>query len=129
VRTLAVLLLLTACDLQPAKRDEATGTVTAKPTPANKAPTPAPPPVAATPCQKASVHITNIIIAGVTDPVMKKQQEQTRASTERRIAESCTREKWNDEKQRCFLDGKNNDDVAACFKKFPLPGQEFPPNK
>ena len=143
-------LALIGCDLKPGKpRDHVAGATPkaaepADPGPANpSAPDPEPlrnplppnagfvdagvrpPPMETTEqCTNVAVHITNLVIASIEDPSLKAAQEQDRTRMVRRVAETCTRDKWSDAAVKCFFAGKTTQEVESCGRNLAAPAPE-----
>lgn len=138
MRYLVVVLVLAACDLQPApKREPAPASAT--PTPPGPAPSvpaavaidagaapfaptdaaaPVRPPVDAMEvsdtCVTVSAHVADVVIADVKDPAHKAVYTQERARMIRRSAEACTRDAWSSERIACYLKTKTQRDIQDC---------------
>ena len=128
------LVLVAACDFQPAPPRQAPAPPpagSAQVAPAPPAPA-APPDAAATPppadavaitdnCENIGVHVAQILIDGAKDATLRANYEHARPDIVRATAEACTGQHWTADAQTCFLDSKVEADVRACEKKFPPP--------
>jgi hypothetical protein len=143
---LGIVLVIGACELKPAPKQQpqapaaATGTAAAgapapPPAPApgsGAAPAPAPAVPAGAPedlgqaCMQIGVRVAGIMIASATDPVMKAQLEQARADTVRSTAEACVRGKWDADVRRCFLTASSQAEITACSARTPGPAASKP---
>jgi hypothetical protein len=141
VRSLAVLLLiLGACDLQPAPKVVPAPTApapgTTPPTPEPTLGTPgapgallaldagvAPVPVDASAvserCVGVGTHVADVLIEEASDPSTKAAFVQDRSRTVRRTAEACTRDTWSDALMDCYLASKTQAAMQACTKPAP----------
>lgn len=71
-------------------------------------------PVSSDACVAVGAHIAEIVIASITDEAVKAQQEQDRTRLVKRVAETCTRDKWPDAAHKCFLASKTPEALEAC---------------
>jgi hypothetical protein len=118
-----------------AKVPEPAGSAAPAPAPGSAAPAPAPGSAApavgsgsAKPlmvttedCTNVAVHIANVVIESIEDPSIKAAQEQDRTRLVRRVAETCTRDKWAKAAQTCFLKGKTAPELEACGRELAAP--------
>jgi hypothetical protein len=131
---LAILLVLAACDLQPPPKREqpvAPGDASAAADAVTAVP-PGPPPdlvdagVAKLPpdamvdptqeCLDIGVHLAQLEIDHMKDPVGKAQLEQERASTVRKVSQACSSRQWNVEVRACYLKAKTRPETAPCAR-------------
>lgn len=136
MRRLSLLLLLTACDLQPGKPKPAPSEPAAAATPADAGTEPVPspfpndtvdagikaaPPKASEECVTVGAHITKTLIASMTDPTQKAAQEADQANMIKRIAETCTKDKWSEKSRTCFLNAKSASELEPCGSDLAAP--------
>lgn len=130
-----LLLLLIACDLQPAKQKKPADTVVAVPAPAPDAGVEpmrefpagatvdaglkAPPVKASDECITVAGHLSKLVIAALTDDNAKAAQQQDEARMIKSVAETCTKDKWTDKGRSCLLASKVLKDTEACNIKPP----------
>jgi hypothetical protein len=130
MRIALVALLLAACELQPAPKQQPAPVIEATPPPpppadaAVAADAPAvdagPAPIQASPeCLKLAAHLVDVVVASATDPAQKTIYEGERMQMTRSLAESCTNEPWSAASQKCYLATKTPAQIKACEKKFP----------
>ncbi len=74
-------------------------------------------------CTTVAVHIANVVIASIEDESIKAAQEQDRTRLIRRVAETCTRDKWPAAAQQCFLKGKTAPELEACGRELAAPAE------
>lgn len=126
MRRLGLLILLTACDLQPAKQQKSTGSATAVAPPVAPAP---PEPVdagvkvapikASEACIEVATHLSKLVIGALTDDNARAAQQQDEARMIKSVAETCNKDKWTDEGRKCLLASKALKDTEACNVKPP----------
>ena len=75
-------------------------------------------------CTETAVHIADVVIASLEDPTIKAQQEQDRTRLVRRVAETCTRDKWSAEALKCFRNGKTAPELEVCGRNLAAPKPE-----
>ena len=137
VRALA-LIVLAACELQPAPKKQA-----APPPPPPSAQVEAAKPVEVVadagaavnaagsgsaakieitaPCMEVAAKLAQVFIDVQTDPGAKSNAEQARGDMIRKMGEACTVQPWSTEARACFLAAKTEPDIRACEQKFPAP--------
>ena len=130
MRIALVALLLAACELQPAPKQQPAPVIEATPPP----PPPAdaevaadapaidagPPSIDASPeCLKVAAHLVDVVVASATDPAQKTIYEGERMQMTRSLAMSCTNEQWSRESQKCYGATKTPAHIKACEKRFP----------
>ena len=131
------LLLLAACELQPAPKKQAAPPPpppTAQVEAAKPVEQPPPPPTAPkleinAQCLEVSAKIASVFIDSATDPGQKSIYEQDRANMSRKMGEACMLQGWSDEARACYLASKSQADLKACETKFPVkraPPQQQP---
>jgi hypothetical protein len=138
MRAAICMLLLAACELEPAPKPgkappqpppaaaptpaptppppPPAPTPTPAPTP-NPNPTPAPPPPVEDACTKAAVRYVEIGIAEAKDPQLKQNLEIERARTVLRIEKGCRDQKWSEDITGCYVAAKTTPDLLVCTKK------------
>lgn len=129
MRIALVALLLAACELQPAPKQQPAPVIEATPPPppadaAVVADAPAvdagPAPIqASADCLKLAAHLVDVVVASATDPAQKTIYEGERMQMTRSLAESCTNQPWSPESQKCYIATKTPAQIKACEKKFP----------
>ncbi|HSD89239.1 MAG TPA: hypothetical protein VLB44_17040 [Kofleriaceae bacterium] len=130
---IALLLLLAACEIQPAPKKQPAPVIENAGS-AQPAPPPAPPPAAAEaaiadagprapeasePCIAVAAHVAEVFIQSATDPAQKAVYEQEREKMIRATSEACTKQAWPDDAQKCYLVTKTPAEIKACETKFP----------
>jgi hypothetical protein len=129
MRIALVAVLLAACELQPAPKQQPAPVIEAAPPPppadaqiADAADVDAgPAPIkASADCLRLAAHLVDVVVASATDPAQKTIYEGERMQMTRSLAESCTNEPWSPESQKCYLATKTPAHIKACEKKFPL---------
>ena len=141
MRRAFALLLLAACEIQPAPKEKAappppppTAQVEA-PKPVEPPPSagsgsalPAPPKLEVTaPCLEVGAKVASVIIDNTDDPALKSIREQERGNLTRKTAEGCTVQGWSDDARTCYLGTKTPAEIDACARKFPRPRPPQPP--
>lgn len=146
MRPLLLLILLAACDFEPAppaKKAPAPAPVAAgsgsaqaaAPTP-NQPPGPPPsqPPqqqaadagVADAPmevkqeCVDTGAHLAEVLISEAKDSTQKAAIEQDKTRMIRRVAEACTRDNWKPESLACFKKSTSSAEMDVCAKDLTL---------
>lgn len=138
MRIALVALLLAACELQPAPKQQPAPVIEATPTPPPPPPADAavvapvvdagPTPIAASQaCITLAAHLVDVVVASATDQGQKTAYENERMTMTRSLAEACTKDAWSPESQKCYLATKTPAQIKACEKRFP-PKRETPPN-
>jgi hypothetical protein len=142
--SLVTLILLAACELQPAPKKQAP-----PPPPAEAAKPVEPPPQVAdaavaieapaagsgsaakveitAPCMQVAAKLAQLFIDLQTDQGAKANAEQARGDMTRKMGEACTVQGWTEAARACFLAAKTELDIRACEKKFPPPRPQNPP--
>jgi hypothetical protein len=140
MRKLTVLVLLAACELQPAPKQEApppakpAPTEAAKPTPTEAAkpvetpPTPPAPVETSAACKEVGVKIAQLLIDGVTDPAQKSIYEKERGNIARKTAEACTAQAWSEEARTCYLGAKSAAELKGCETMYTPPKAQPAPS-
>jgi hypothetical protein len=139
---LASLVVLAACDLQPAPKSvpapaaNRAANEPPPPPPGAVAPTPpAPPPSDAgivrapadalidvsAACVEVGSHVAAILIAEAKDPSQSAALEQGRTKIVRATAEACTRDAWSDAAKTCFLQAKTSAALQVCGTNLKAP--------
>ncbi|HEX5060425.1 MAG TPA: hypothetical protein VFV99_13750 [Kofleriaceae bacterium] len=136
------LIVLAACEIQPAPKKQA---VPPPPPPAAQveAPKPVEPPppnagsgsaLPAPPklevtaaCLEVGAKVASVFIDTEADPAQRSVKEQERGNMTRKIAEACTVQGWSDEARTCYLGTKTPAEIKACETKFPRPRPTQPP--
>lgn len=118
-----LILLLTACDLQPAKKQKeqpAASPVVATPD-AAVAPVDAPlkPIKANEECIAVGTHLAKLVYEAMIDDEAKAKQKESEANTIKSAAETCAKDKWTLEGRTCLLASKTLQDTNACNVKPP----------
>src|SRR5687767_10745285 len=128
MRKLVCLILLAACELQPAPKKQ-------------PAPPPPPPVEAQKPveapqipaagsgakieitaqCLEVAAKVAQVFIDSATDPAQKSIYEQERANMTRKTGEACTTQGWSEDARKCYLASKDPAGIKACEKQFPAP--------
>ena len=72
-------------------------------------------------CVDVAAHIAEVVIASITDETVKAQQEQDKTRLVRKVAETCTTDKWSDGARKCFLDGKTGPELEKCGRALAAP--------
>ncbi len=75
-------------------------------------------------CTNVAVHITNLVIASIEDSALKAAQEQDRTRMIRRVAETCTKDKWPEAARACFNSGRNAQELETCGRNLAPPAPE-----
>ncbi|MEO8843370.1 MAG: hypothetical protein ABI591_26280 [Kofleriaceae bacterium] len=70
-------------------------------------------------CLQTATHIADVLITSQTDDSLKSSYETARDRIVRATAEACTTQNWTPDAQRCFAQAKLEADLHACEKKFP----------
>jgi hypothetical protein len=138
MKKVAMLVVLAACELQPAPppppapaagsaQPVATGSAaqpvaTGSGSAAAPVPRPvAPPPIEATPeCEQAGIKLADLMVAGAEES-QKPAFERDRANIVRRTEAACTQQHWVPASLSCIAQSKNDRDARACLEKFPPP--------
>jgi hypothetical protein len=134
MKKLVAVVLLAACELQPApKQEPAPAPSPPAVTPAD-APAPVPPPVDAAlpdagppkieisaPCLEVGAKIAQVFIDSAKDPVQHTALEQQRADMTRKTGEACTTQGWSEQARKCYLAAKTPAQIKACETKFTPP--------
>jgi len=127
------LLLLAACELQPAPRRQAP----AAQTPPTPAPAPAAAPadaaVVAMPpriettkqCIDVGVHVAEVLINSA-DPAQRGVIANERERIVKATAEACTTQAWSDDAAKCYLAANTQPQLKACETKFTPPRPRTP---
>lgn len=137
MKKLACLLLLAACELQPAPKQQPTSAAPAVP------PEPTPPPVARPPeappvapsdagsaapaieitpaCLQVGAKVAQVFIDSAKDPAQHTIYEQERANMTRKTGAACTTQVWSDAARACYLATKTPADIKKCELKFTPP--------
>jgi hypothetical protein len=121
-----VVMLLAACELQPAPKlvphRDASVTIDAQPPAPIAIDAPAEAddggPAPSADCVTTAQQIASVVIAGA-DPGVRGHYEQGRANMIRVMAAACTSQGWTADKQQCFRLAKLETDIRACEAKFP----------
>lgn len=145
MKKLACLLLLAACELKPAPKQQPTSAAPAVPPAPTPAPTPAPAPapapvarpepapppadagsagpqIAITPaCSKVAARVAQVFIDSAKDPAQRTIYEQERANMTRKTGAACTAQGWSDAARGCYLAAKTPVDIKRCELKFTPP--------
>lgn len=130
MRIALVALLLAACELQPAPKQQPAPVIEATPPPApadaavaadaapavDAGPTPI---QASQACITLAAHLVDVVVASAPDQAAKAQYESERMTMTRSLAESCTKDAWPADAQKCYLATKTVAQVKACEKRFP----------
>ena len=135
-RALLSLILLAACEIQPAPKKQAEPPQ--QPPAAQPQPAPvAPPPVVAvtdaggvpgyaatkveiTPaCLEVAAKVAQVFIDAQTEPAQRSILEQERANMTRKVGEACTTQGWSEDARKCYLATKTPAEVKACELKYP----------
>lgn len=146
MRKLLCLVLLAACELQPAPKKQPPAAATPAPAPAPAKPS-APPapalpgarttadgagavagagPAAAKPdisepCMAVATKVAQVFIDSAKDPAQKNVYEQSRAIMTRKTGQACTAQGWSEEARTCYLAAKSPADIKACELEFSPP--------
>jgi hypothetical protein len=130
---LALIVLLAACDLQPAPKQApppAPVPVQAEPPAGSPAPVPTmphpiPAPVPAiqptAECQQAAIKVAELLIKDA-EPSQKPEMERERVDIVRNTELACTKMGWTSPALACIAQSKTSQDTHACLAKFPPPG-------
>jgi hypothetical protein len=136
MRAALPLLLLAACEIQPAPPKKAEPPP--PPSAMAEAPPPAPPPnpdagvdapprIEITPdCLAVGVKVAQVFIDGASDPAQKSIYEQERANMTRKTGEACTTYRWSDNARKCYLGTKTPADIKKCEMKYTPPPAPVP---
>lgn len=144
MRSALALILLAACEIQPAPKKQA---APPPPPPAAQVeapkpvePTPAPPNAGSAaglpqppkievnaPCLQVGAKVASVFIDNETDPGQKSIREQERGNLTRKTAEACTVQGWSEEARNCYLATQTPAEINACATKFPRPPRPAPP--
>jgi len=132
---IALLLLIAACEIQPAPKKQPAPVIenAGSAQPAAPVPAPPPPPPAAAavsdagpvaieasqPCIAVAAHVAEVFIQSATDPAQKAVYEQEREKMIRATSVACTTQAWPDAAQTCYLAAKTPAEIKACETKFP----------
>ncbi|HEX4452455.1 MAG TPA: hypothetical protein VH143_16375 [Kofleriaceae bacterium] len=124
---LAVLVVLAACDLQPAPkpalhRDAAEPDALPAPPLATDAELAPPDSDLAPPsadCVTTAEHIAAVLIDSA-DAGARGSFEGARGNMVRVMAAACTKQSWNADRQQCMRLAKLEVDVRACESKYPI---------
>ncbi len=145
MKRLAVLVLLAACELQPAPKQQPTSAAPVVPPapPAERAPEPPRAPADAGvapadagepalaisgPCMEVATHLAQVFIDKARDPALKLRLEQEHANMTRKMGAACTTQAWSDAARACYLAATQETAIRACEKKFtPKPPPRTPP--
>lgn len=126
MRRLGLLILLTACDLQPAKQKEKPVAAVAATPDAAVAVAPVAPvdapikPIKATEeCIAVGTHLAKLVYEAMIDDEAKARQKDSEANTIKSAAETCAKDKWTLEGRTCLLASKTLQDTNACNVKPP----------
>jgi len=111
-------VMLAACELVPAPKQQPAPVVplAAEPAPADA--TELVPPTAQT-CEEIGKHVAAVMIAAAKDPAVLSILEQERDATAKKTAENCTAQKWTKAKLECYAQARAPADVKACDQRFP----------
>ncbi len=69
------------------------------------------------PCSDVAVHVAEVVIASIKDPMQKAAFEQERTTLVKNTGETCARQSWDDTTRACFLAAKTAEAVEACGRK------------
>lgn len=132
---IVVLAIAAACELRPQPKP-APQIALPPPEPPDAAVPPAPIAIDAAPaldapladagvtpsadCVTTAERIASVVIES-SDPGVRGNFEQSRARMVQMMAEACTAQGWNADKQRCFQLAKLEADIRACEAKYPRP--------
>jgi hypothetical protein len=125
---LAVLVVLAACDLQPAPKQAThrdAAEADALPTPPLATDAELAPPLDGDPsppsadCVTTAEHIAAVLIDSA-DAGARGSFEDARGNMVRVMAAACTKQSWNADRQQCMRLAKLEVDVRACESKFPI---------
>jgi hypothetical protein len=128
MRALPLLVLLAACDIQPAPKKQPPPPP-GSPAESPKFVAPAPPPSlpeqpkvdTTKECIEIGKHVAEVFVMSVTDPAQRSVFEQERTKIVRATAEACTTQKWPSEARGCYLAAGTPAEIKACETKFPPP--------
>ena len=131
MRNALCLILLAACELEPAPKVAPKPVAAPAPAPA-AVPTPPPPPapVPAAPvqtvvedeCTKAAVRYVEVQIAEAKDAQLKTSLEMEKARTIGRIEKGCREQKWPADVIGCYKGAKTVAELGVCTKRVqPVP--------
>ncbi len=125
MRRLSLLLLLTACDLQPAKQKKSTepapavAPVDAATEPAKAQDAGVQPIKASAECIEVGTHLAKLVIAAMIDEAAKAKQKENEATTIKSSAETCSKDKWTAVGRSCLLASKSLQETNLCDVKPP----------
>jgi hypothetical protein len=130
MRHVVALIMLAACELQPAPKKKPVPVEAANPPPPPQPQTMQPPapldggmqvqPIqASAPCINVAAHVVQVFIDTAKDPAQAAVYEQERLKMTRATAEACERQAWSEAAQKCYLASKNPAAIKACENKFP----------
>lgn len=133
MRFVLAFVLLAACELQPAPKKQPAPPAEVTPT----APVPAPPPSApadagvavadaagvtieaSEACVTVGAHVADVFVQSATDPAQRAVYEQERTKMVKATAEACTKQRWSDAAQKCYVAATTPALIKACENKFP----------
>jgi hypothetical protein len=130
-----VVVLLAACELQPAPKKQPAPPPAAAPTETAPKPVEPPPsgagPGSATgsgsaaakleitaPCMEVATKVAQVFVDSATEPGQKSVYEQERANMTRKTGEACTAQAWSEEARACYLATSTPAQIKACEQKF-----------
>lgn len=125
MRRLCLLLILTACDLQPAKKKQDTGSSpTAVATPPTEPPAepkaePVKPIKASQECIAVATHLSKLVIDSLIEEAARTDALEKQPASIRSVAETCARDKWSESGRACMLASKTLNDTNLCNVKPP----------
>lgn len=119
-----MLILLTACDLQPAKQKKSVEPAAAVAAPVDAATDPDAavkvlPIKASQECIEVGTHLAKLVVDAMIDDDAKAKQKENEATTIKSAAETCSKDKWTIEGKTCLLASKTLQDTNLCNVKPP----------
>lgn len=142
MRKLIALVVLAACELKPAPKEQP---APPQPVPAEAAKPVRPPPPVVDPgpagaagsaaprveispaCLQVGAKVAQVFIDSAKDPAQKTVYEQERANMTRKTGEACTTQGWSEAARKCYLATKTPAAIKACERKFTPPPAAKPP--
>jgi len=140
MKLVCALVVLAACDLQPAPKQAppppapARGSAVIEASPSTAAgsgsaalPRPAPAPAIqpTAECEQAGIKYAELLVNSA-EPSQKPTLERERADIVRGTEEACTTQHWSAPAIACMAQAKTDNDARACLDKFPPPGAPKP---
>lgn len=140
MRKLLGLVVLAACELQPAPKKQPAPPPPPQGSTAKPVESPPAPPAAGSaarpeisePCMEVATKVAQVLVDSATDAGQKSIYERERANMTRRTGEACTAQGWSEAARTCYLATKTPVDIKACETTFsppPPPEPAQPPTE